>query len=269
MNENWQEVKNVAEKWVEEAGKMLKESLHESLDIQTKSNPNDLVTEMDYKIERFLTEHIEKRYPQHKTIGEEEAGQHIGSTDGVIWIIDPIDGTTNFVHQKYNFAISVAVIKDGVGKIGIIYNVMQDEWFTAIEGDGAYLNEKKLPVATPVNLRQAIIGLNGRWLAREKQTDEKSLHELVRKSRSVRSYGTAAIELAFVACGRLDSYINFRLSPWDYAAGLVLLKETGMVVTDFQSQNPPLLQQSTILAARPELHEELLSYVYNHKGFDY
>ncbi|MDQ0298979.1 myo-inositol-1(or 4)-monophosphatase [Salibacterium salarium] len=269
MSENWKEIKDIAVKWVEEAGKMLKESLHNSLDIKTKSNPNDLVTEMDYKVERFLTENIEKRFPQHKMMGEEEVGQNIGSTDGILWIIDPIDGTTNFVHQKYNFAISVAVVKDGVGKIGIIYNVMQDEWFTAIEGEGAYINEIRLPMATCVDLPEAIIGLNGRWLAREKRSDDKSLHEMVRKSRSVRSYGTAAIELAFAACGRLDSYISFRLSPWDYAAGLVLLKEVGMVVTDFQNKQPSLLEQSTILAARPSLHEELLSYVYNHNGFNH
>ncbi|WP_026700084.1 inositol monophosphatase family protein [Salibacterium aidingense] len=270
MSEYWENVKNTAVKWVEEAGRMLKDSLHDSLDIQTKSNPNDLVTEMDYKVERYLTERIEQNFPGHKTIGEEEAGRNIASTEGVLWIIDPIDGTTNFVHQKYNFAISVAVVENGHGKVGIVYNVMQDEWFTAVDGRGAYLNDKKLPeTCGPVSLPEAVIGLNGRWLARETRSDEASLHHMVRRSRSVRSYGTAAIELAFVACGRLDGYISFRLSPWDYAAGLVLLKETGITVTTFQGDSPSMLQQNTILAARPTLHEELTSYLYNHKGFTY
>ncbi|MFB4164712.1 inositol monophosphatase [Alteribacillus sp. JSM 102045] len=273
MNENWMEIKNTALKWMEDAGKMLKESLqdsmHDSLYVNTKSSPNDLVTEMDYKVERFLTEQINNTFPEHKVLGEEEAGADIQSTDGVLWIIDPIDGTTNFVHQKYNFAISVAVAKDGVGQVGIIYNVMQDEWFTAVAGEGAYLNDRRLARVTEVDLPEAVIGLNGRWLAREKRSGEQSLHTMVRKSRSVRSYGSAAIELAYVACGRLDSYISFRLSPWDYAAGLVLLNEVGVITTDFQKQEPSLLEKSKILAARPGLHAQLLHYVHNHEGFDY
>ncbi|SFL57382.1 inositol monophosphatase family protein [Salibacterium qingdaonense] len=269
MNENWNNVKNEAVKWVEEAGKILKESLYEQLDIQTKSNPNDLVTEMDYKVERILKERIEHSHPDHKIIGEEEAGRHIQSTDGVMWLIDPIDGTTNFVHQKFNFAISVAVVENGVGKIGIIYNVIQDEWFTAVAGQGAFLNERKLEQTKPVTLQEAVLGLNGRWLAREKRADEQSLHHMVRRSRSVRSYGAAAIELAYVACGRLDCYISFRLSPWDYAAGLVLLKETGHQVSTFQNDEVPLLEPCRIAASRPGLHEELLDYLYDHKGFEY
>ncbi|MGY4689674.1 inositol monophosphatase family protein [Salibacterium sp. K-3] len=268
MNQNWDAVKDEAVKWVEEAGRMLKESLFEQLNIQTKSNPNDLVTEMDYEVERLLKERIETTYPGHKIVGEEEAGRHIESTDGVMWLIDPIDGTTNFVHQKFNFAISVAVAENGVGKVGIIYNVMQDEWFTAVSGQGAFLNDKKLGPTTPVSLPEAVLGLNGRWLARENRADEQSLHHMVRRSRSVRSYGAAAIELAYVACGRLDCYISFRLSPWDYAAGLVLLKETGHIVTTFQNGPVPMLEQSRIAASRPELHDELLTYLYDHEGFD-
>ncbi len=269
MNENWVEVKNTALKWIEEAGEMLKDSLHDSLSVNTKSNPNDLVTEMDYKIERYLTDRILHTFPDHKVLGEEEAGADIQSTDGVLWIIDPIDGTTNFVHQKFNFAISVAVVKDGIGQIGIIFNVMQDEWFTAIAGEGAYLNGQKLASVTETDLPEAVIGLNGRWLAREKRSGEQSLHTMVRKSRSVRSYGSAAIELAYVACGRLDSYISFRLSPWDYAAGLVMLDEVGIITTDFQKRKPSFLEKSKILAARPGLHDQLLHYVHNHEGFDY
>ncbi|MFB5660728.1 inositol monophosphatase family protein [Alteribacillus sp. HJP-4] len=268
MSENWEEVQDTAAGWMNEAGKMLRQSLHESLKIDTKSNPNDLVTEMDFKIERFLTENIEKTYPHHKVMGEEEAGADIESTDGVLWIIDPIDGTTNFVHQKYNFAISVAVVQDGIGKVGLIYNVMQDEWFMAQEGKGAYLNGERLPQVTEVDLSEAVIGLNGRWLAREKRDGEQSLHTMVRKSRSVRNFGSAAIELAYLACGRLDSYISFRLAPWDYAAGLVLLKEVGAVVTNFNEKEPSMLKKDTILAARPKLHKQLLHYVHNHEGFE-
>ncbi|SDG93321.1 myo-inositol-1(or 4)-monophosphatase [Alteribacillus persepolensis] len=267
MSENWAQMKELAVEWMMHAGAMLKESLHDVIAVETKSNPNDLVTEMDYKVERYLTEQILRTYPSHHVLGEEEAGKDIQSTDGIVWIIDPIDGTTNFVHQKFNFAISVGVIKDGVGQIGIVYNVMQGEWFTAVLGEGAYLNGQKLPPVTETTLPEAVIGMNGRWLAREKRSGEQSLHTMVRRSRSVRSYGSAAIELAYVACGRLDSYISFHLSPWDYAAGLVLLNEVGVDVTDFQGQRPSFIRRSRILAARPGLHKELLSYVYNHEGF--
>ncbi|SFE42419.1 inositol monophosphatase family protein [Alteribacillus iranensis] len=267
MTADWNELKNQAVKWMDEAGKMLKESLSHHLQVDKKSDPNDLVTEMDYKVERFLNEKINDTYPGHLVLGEEETGTNIESTDGVLWIIDPIDGTTNFVHQKFNFAISVAVVENGVGKVGVIYNVMHDEWYTAVEGEGAYLNESQLPEVTPVDLPEAVIGLNGRWLAREKRRDERSLHRMVRKSRSVRSYGSAAIELAYVASGRLDSYMSFSLSPWDYAAGLVLLKEVGVTATDFKGEPPSYLQSSTVLVARPGLHNQLLHYVHDHEGF--
>lgn len=264
MNASWNEVKDQAITWMDEAGEMLKDSLTHSLQVKMKSNPNDLVTEMDYKIERYLTKKIKSVFPDHLVLGEEETGADINTTDGILWIIDPIDGTTNFVHQKFNFAISVAIVENGVGKVGIVYNVMHDEWYSAVQGEGAYLNKVRLPEVTPTSLTEAVIGLNGRWLAREQRLGGQSLHRMVRKSRSVRSYGSASIELAFVAAGRLDSYISFGLSPWDYAAGLVMLKEVGIVTSDFKGNPPSYLKSGAILAARPNLHEELLEYVYEH-----
>lgn len=258
MNENWQEMKENAVTWLKEAGNMLKEAIHLELNIQTKTHPNDLVTEMDYKVEQFLTKHIKDNYPAHRVLGEEGEGANLTTTEGILWIIDPIDGTTNFVHQKFNFTISLAIISDSIGQVGIVYNVMNEEWYTAVAGKGAYFNNHRLKQLTATTLTEAVIGMNGRWLLEDDFTNKKRLHTIVRKARSVRSYGSASLELAYVATGRLDSYINFRLSPWDYAAGIVILKEVGGLITDFNNRPLPLLHGSSVLASRPQLHDELV-----------
>ena len=261
MNENWQEMKKQAITWLKEAGQMLKEAINLPLQVQTKSHPNDLVTEMDYKVERFLTKNIKSAYPTHRVLGEEEAGAHLSTTEGILWVIDPIDGTTNFVHQKFNFTISLAIVSNNVGQVGIIYNVMNEEWYTAVAGKGAYLNDNRLKQLTETTITEAVIGMNSRWLLKEEHANKKRLHTLVRKARSIRSYGSASLELAYVATGRLDSYLNFQLSPWDYAAGIVILKEVGGRITDFNNRPLPLLEGSSVLASRPRLPEEELSYL--------
>ncbi|MFC5712332.1 inositol monophosphatase family protein [Thalassorhabdus alkalitolerans] len=257
----WNKVKIEAEMWIKESGDILRSSLNNPLDVQAKSNPNDLVTQMDHEIEQFLTDKIKNHYPAHLVLGEEGRGDELTSTEGIIWIIDPIDGTTNFVHQKYNFSISLGIFENGQERVGIIYNVMDDECFTAVNGEGAYLNDSPLQSLTKGNINESIVGLNARWLLKETSVEDGSLHRLVKDVRGIRSYGSAAIELAYVAAGRLDAYVSFRLSPWDYAGGAVILKEVGALLTSFDGEELPLLGTSSLIAARPGIHEDLISYV--------
>src|SRR5690606_18681315 len=133
--------------------------------------------------------------------------------DGIIWIIDPIDGTTNFVNQQRHFAISLAVYEDGVGQIGIIYDVMSNELFHCKSGEGAYMNDVLLLKLREKPLTESLIGLNATWLTKNKKIDPSVLAPLVSKVRGIRSYGAASIEIAYVAAGRLDGYISLRLKP--------------------------------------------------------
>ncbi|MBU8906738.1 inositol monophosphatase family protein [Desertibacillus haloalkaliphilus] len=257
---DWTEIEKVAEQWTREAGDIVKESLSENIKVEWKSNPDDLVTEMDRYVERFFLEKIQAKYPNHSFLGEEGSGEEVASTKGTVWIIDPIDGTTNFVHQQFNFAISVAVYHNGIGMVGMIYNVIGNEFFSAVRNHGAYLNGEALSPLEPVSLEKAIIGLNAGWLVTDGVPGRERLANIVNTVRGVRSYGSAAIEIAYVAAGRLDGYISMGLSPWDFAAGLVLLHEVGGTYSTYPGEELNILQSSSVFVANPTIHQDILKF---------
>ncbi|WP_088104956.1 inositol monophosphatase family protein [Halalkalibacter urbisdiaboli] len=259
MSMNFLELEQVARDWTYEAGEKVKQSLENPIHIESKSNPNDLVTEVDKAIEQFFYEKITQHYPDHLFLGEEGIAEELTSLEGTVWIIDPIDGTMNFVHQKYNFAISVAVYHEGVGMIGIVYDVMSDEMFRAVRDSGAYLNDVELLPVLERPLEESIVGINARWLVEGRNPYQNPLRALVRDLRGTRSYGSAAIELAYVAADRLDGYICVKLSPWDYAAGAVLLEEVGCKISTFQGKRLSMLTPNTVIAGKPQLHKEMIS----------
>ncbi|MED1862757.1 inositol monophosphatase family protein [Fictibacillus nanhaiensis] len=248
--------------WTLEAAQLLKDSFQSTLTITYKSHIADLVTDMDKSIEKFFINKIQQTFPEHKVLGEEGFGDEIkGNSKGVIWIIDPIDGTTNFIHQQANFAISIGVYKDGIGKLGLIYDVEGSNLYFAKDGEGAYLNDKKLPKLEEVTLSESVVGVNATWAGPNRRINHEHVQQIIRKSRGTRSYGSAAIELAYVASGRLDAYMTLRLSPWDFAAGLILLNEVGGIVSRTDGEPVQLLEQNSILAAKPGLHKEILDHL--------
>ena len=257
---NWIEVDLTVKEWVREAGQLIKDSFSNTLTIQTKSNPNDLVTEVDQSIEQFFINKIREAYPHHKIVGEEGFGDQLITEEGIIWIIDPIDGTMNFVHMQRNFAISIGIYEDGVGQIGIIYDVIQDELYHTIKNKGVYMNDVALKPLEEVEVSQAIIGMNATWVTENKRIDPSILGPLVKDVRGTRSYGSAAIELASVAAGRLDAHISLRLAPWDFAAGKILVEELGGVVTDLRGNSLKMLEQNTIIVSKPGLHESIMKH---------
>lgn len=263
---NWHEIDTYAKKWIKEAGAKIRASFKETLNIQTKSNPNDLVTNMDKETERFFIEKIKAIYPEHTVLGEEGEQETPAEFAGVVWIIDPIDGTMNFVHQQRNFAISIGIYEQGIGQIGLIYDVVHDELYHAQKGKGAYLNEVPLAVLPEVEVNEAIIGINASWIIENSRIDSHILAALVRDVRATRSLGSAALEIAYVVSGRMDAYISLRLSPWDFAAGKVLLEEIGGVATSLRGEPLKLLGENTVLVSKPGLHQELLEkYLMNGK----
>jgi myo-inositol-1(or 4)-monophosphatase len=254
----WDEIDTCAKEWIKEAGERIKESFENILDIQIKSNPNDFVTNIDKDTEQFFIAKIKNQFPTHRILGEEGLGDQLSELSGIVWIIDPIDGTTNFIQQQRNFAISIGIYEDGIGRIGLIYDVVHGELYHATKGKGAFLNNKPLEKLEKVAVSEAIIGLNTIWVLDNRRINPTVLTPLVQKVRGTRSYGSAAIEIANVVAGRLDAYINLRLSPWDFAAGIVLLEEVGGIARTLRGEPLNLLQQNTVFFSKPGLYDTVM-----------
>lgn len=255
---NWIEVDKNAKKWIREAGENIKQSFSKTLTVQSKTAANDLVTNIDKSTEQFFIEKIKQVYPEHRIVGEEGFGDDVRDLDGVVWIIDPIDGTMNFIHQQRNFAISIGIYEDGIGQIGLIYDVVHDELYHAIKGNGVFLNELSLPPLKEVDLSEAIVGLNALWVTENNYIDPSILAPIVKNARGTRSFGSAAIEMAYIASGRMDAYISLRLAPWDFAAGLILIQELGGVATTLKGEPLNLLERSSLFISKPGVHEEIM-----------
>ncbi len=254
---DWHYIANKAQSYVKEAAQIIRKSLKKKRTIEYKSHPNDLVTEMDMKIEAFFNEAIQKEFVDHVILGEEGTGKDLDTLKGIVWIIDPIDGTTNFVHQQRHFAISVGVYEDGVGKVGIIYDVMADELFRAVKGEGAFLNDCKLPMLPDVAVNEALIAVNFRWLLKEER-----LIPFIKKCRGTRSYGSATLEMAAVAADRIDAYISLNLSPWDFAAGAILLQEVGAKVSTIEGKELNFLKSGSVCVAKKGIHQQIQTDLY-------
>ena len=252
------EIDRMAVKWIKEAGERIRSSINHKLDISTKKDANDLVTNVDRETEQFFVNNIRSCFPGHKILGEEGFGEDLQTVDGYIWVIDPIDGTMNFVHQRRNFMISVGIYKDGTGLAGYIYDVIRDELFSAIKGEGAFLNGEPLKSLVPTTLEKSIIGINASWVTENRHIDFQRLVPLVKKARGTRSLGSAAMEMAYVAAGWLDAYISLRLSPWDYAAGKIIVEELGGRATTLDGEPLSLLTGSTVFFSKPGLYEYIM-----------
>lgn len=142
--------------------------------------------------------------------------------------------------------------------LGYIYDVMRDDFYNAAKGEGAYFNDERLPQLEITPLQEAVIGINASWVAPNRYMDNEPIIRMVRQCRGTRSYGSAAIELAYVSSGRIDAYLSMRLAPWDIAGGIVIAQEVGAIATTMKGQPPNLLSQDTFIVARPGLHEDIL-----------
>lgn len=240
-----------------EAGNNVKVMMKETLDIETKSNPNDLVTNVDKATENYIYNAIQSNYPQHKVIGEEGHGHQLEDIDGIVWVVDPIDGTLNFVHQGENFAISIGIYKDGQPYAGFVYDVMKDVLYHAKVGEGAYENNHLLSNITSSVLSKSLIGINPNWVTKPKIGEVFA--PIVNHARSARAYGSAALEIISVAKGQLAAYITPRLQPWDFAGGLIILNEVGGIGTNLLGEKLNIKHPNSIIMANSDIHEELLT----------
>lgn len=253
-----QQIDEFAKSIIFEAGKRIREAFSYNLVIETKSGANDLVTNIDRETELFFIKQIKAFDPTHKILGEEGMGEKVETLDGVVWIIDPIDGTMNFVKQHRHFMISIGIFVNGVGKLGYIFDVMREDLFNASAGQGAWYNNSPLRKLQSVTMEESVIGINAHWVAPNRHIHHEKVIEMVRKVRGTRSYGSAAMEIAFVVSGKLDAYVSMRLAPWDIAGGTIIAQEVGAVATNLHGEGFDFLHQDTFIIANPSIHKELL-----------
>lgn len=241
-----------------EAGRRIREVVTDDLVIETKSSANDFVTNIDRETEIFIIESIKSFDPTHKIVGEEGMGDQFESFDGPVWIVDPIDGTLNFIKQHRHFMISIGFFVDGVGKIGYIYDVMKQDLYHAIQGVGAWYNGTPMRKLKPLSIEEAVIGINASWVIPNSKINHEKIVELVRKVRATRSYGSAAMEIAFIVSGKLDAYLSMRLSPWDIGGGSIIANEVGARMSNLKGEPINLYSSDSFLIANPSIHGEIL-----------
>jgi myo-inositol-1(or 4)-monophosphatase len=237
------------------AGKTQREKLRDAFLIDFKGKKN-LVTEVDRECEAGIISSLRSACPGCDILAEESGSVSSGSS--LRWIIDPLDGTTNYAHGFPWFAVSIALELDGAVALGVIFHPMMDEMFTAVRGEGAWLNGRKLTVSMRRPLADCLLATGfpyDRTESNENNFDNFISFQLA--ARAVRRAGAATLDLAYVAAGRLDGYWECKLHPWDIAAGKLLVQEAGGVVSNHLG-NPHLLDDHRILASNGLIHREML-----------
>jgi myo-inositol-1(or 4)-monophosphatase len=250
------------------AGEWIKTKLGAYENLQSKTTSHDLVTEVDKGAEMLITKLLKTYYPDHKILGEEsvEPGPEasIRATEKMkdaefLWIIDPIDGTTNFVHGFPFFCVSIALAHWGEVVAGVVYDPLRDELFVAERGRGAYLKGKQLKVSDERFLKDSLLASG--FPPQYREADHlATLSKIVPKIRNLRTSGSAALHLAYVAAGRLSGFWEPNLNAWDMAAGVLLVEEAGGRVTD-TAGNPYNLMVRDVVATNGHIHDELLQHV--------
>ena len=249
---------NVMVKACRKASKILIRDFGEIENLQVSlKGPGDFVTASDKKVEKILIEELQKARPNYSILSE-EVGK-IDNDESFKWIIDPIDGTANFLHGIPHFAISIGLEHEQEIVCGIIYDPIKDEMFVAEKGKGAYLNNQRMRVSSRSKLEDCIIFTGGP--KREAENKDLALKEYNNFSSKVlipiRKLGSASLDMAYVAAGRCDGFWQRNLNYWDIAAGIILVKESGGFVTDFKGEND-YIQNKTILVTNSKINNEMI-----------
>lgn len=252
---------NTAVKAARRAGQLINRAAQDvgHLTVSKKGHA-DFVSEVDRRSEEVVIRTLSEAYPDHAFLGEE--GGATGSSE-YQWIIDPLDGTTNFLHGLPLYAVSIALAHKGVIVQGVVYDPVRNDLFTASRGSGAFLNDRRIRVSPQTRMEDALIGTGFPFTTMEYQ--EKYLRmfaEVMRKTAGIRRPGSASLDLAFVAAGRYDGFWELNLKPWDIAAGTLLIQEAGGLVSDLEG-NQQFLETGHVVAGTPKIFSQLLSLITN------
>ena len=251
---------NIAVRAARRAGSVINRAALEggALEVRAKQR-NDFVTKVDHAAEAAIIETVRKAYPDHAVLAEES-----GATPGQAeyqWIIDPLDGTTNFIHGFPQYCVSIAIRHRDALTHGVIYDPVKNELFTASKGRGAFLNDRRIRVSKCARLGDALVGTG--FPFREVQRIElytRQLKTIMQTAAGIRRAGAAALDLAYVACGRLDAFWEMGLSAWDMAAGALMILEAGGLVSDLRGDEG-YLESGEIACATPKIFPALLEAV--------
>ena len=226
----------------------------ERLQIDRKQH-NDFVTEVDKAAEEAIIETLSEAYPNHGFLAE-ESGELLNNSDH-IWIIDPLDGTTNFIHGFPQYAVSIALSVNGVIQQAVVYDPNRDELFSASKGAGAYVDRRRLRVASQIKLENALIG-TGFPYRQDQDVDQylKIFAEMTRQCSGLRRPGAASLDLAYVAAGRYDGFFESELKPWDMAAGALIITEAGGLVGNYRGEEG-FLESGEIMAGNPRIFAQM------------
>ncbi len=246
----------VAVEAAQRAGRLQARSIGAPTTVETKRSSIDLVTDIDRRCERIIRTLITRSFPSHGLYGEEHGRANPNAADQ--WIIDPLDGTMNFVHGAPWFAVSIGLMREGRLLLGVIYDPMRDELFTAAVGKGAALNGRRIHVSRTRSLSASLLSTG---FSSQFQKDParylRWFEALQMHSHGVRRIGSTAVSLAYVACGRLDGFYERELCPWDIAAGIVLVQEAGGRITDFRGRSIERLEHGEVLASNGSIHRQM------------
>jgi len=234
----------------------------DQVEVRTKQ-PNEFVTEVDRAAEASIIETIREAYPDHAILAEESGA--LGDSEHQ-WIIDPLDGTTNFIHGFPQYAVSIAYAQAGVVQHGVVYDPTRNELFTASRGRGAFLNDRRIRVSRRIRLNDSLVGTGFPYRAFEHaDAYMKMFRELTEKTAGLRRPGAASLDLAYVACGRFDAFFEIGLAPWDFAAAALMVQEAGGLVSDFAG-DANYVSTGNIVAGTPKVFAQLIQVIQAHKG---
>lgn len=251
---------NFAIQTARDAGSILTDKLGRVMQVRSKGDIN-LVTEADLAAERLIIERIKSYYPRHAILAEES-----GATESVIaiagssewkWIVDPLDGTTNFAHGYPCFCVSIALERNGRIEVGVVYDPTRDEMFAAERGSGASLNGRRIQVSLVDELNSAMLCTGFPYDVRERPHFALDFTNFTMEAQAVRRDGSAALDLAYVACGRFDGFWEDGLNPWDVAAGVILIEEAGGRVTDFVGGELDIYTPK-VLVSNGRIHDQMM-----------
>jgi myo-inositol-1(or 4)-monophosphatase len=253
---------NIAVRAARQAGSIIMRSFQriDTLTVAEKQ-VNDFVSDVDRAAEQAIIEVIRRSYPHHAILAE-ESGEHQGNE--YQWIVDPLDGTTNYLHGFPQFSVSIALQHRGQLESAVVYDPLRDEMFTASRGNGALLNDRRLRVTDRKSLKGALLG-TGIPFRDQRYLDDYlgMLKALVKDTAGIRRPGSAALDFAYVAAGRIDGFWELGLSAWDFAAGALLVREAGGVVSDIRGGDRHL-ESGNVIAAGVRLHREMVSTIKPH-----
>jgi myo-inositol-1(or 4)-monophosphatase len=258
MDEDLRAVRDLAVRLAREAGAIQRERYETGLRIETKSAPIDLVTEVDRACEARIVETLGRERPGDSILAEEGSGVERAGAEWR-WVIDPLDGTTNFAHGYPCFCVSIGVERAGERAVGVVYDPLRDELYDAVRGGGARRNGRAIRVSSESELRRSLLATGFAYDVQRTRVDNLDHFAAVLKaSRGVRRDGSAALDLCYVACGRFDGYWELKLHAWDVAAGILLVEEAGGRVSDLAGGPPPASGRE-IAASNGPIHDALLA----------